>query len=320
MSRVSHIAPLSTARVRELLIFVCARNADLVDSLLGETSPSFFVDRKTIRANASAELGPPNLICIGEHWILGLEAIAYASSIVLSVRTHSSFARITVDELRPQLAPADELWTWATKRDIQSCLSESPHQFTVDELLPGKASSTIDIVSSLNDEQRIMGLGLFRYSLGFVLLHEIAHLRNGDSGCSGFPSILQERTADLDAASWMTSVDVPGASSNKSDRHCALFGIAIGLIWLTCREIFLGPVERVTHPNSFDRLYQTLERNIDPSDPDEGDAVWFFVTMLLVIHMNAAGFEFSPDPIARAPQEATSHLIDRISRAQRKCD
>lgn len=116
----------------------------------------------------------------------------------------------------------------------------------------------------------------------YVIHHELAHHRLGHQPQhDGVLSIEQEREADYAAADWILE-RVPTDSARFTKRA---LGVATALALLTARGIHSGEHGGETHPRSFDRLMQTLERVL----VDDYDRVWAFVVGILNLHLNSVG-------------------------------
>jgi hypothetical protein len=89
---------------------------------------------------------------------------------------------------------------------------------------------------------------LFLAATGWVLLHEIAHIRLGHGGGAGrHDSLRQEREAD----DWATRWVLEGAPADLT-KEFRVLSIAVGLVWLAV----LDGVRRgsTTHPHAWERL------------------------------------------------------------------
>jgi hypothetical protein len=177
--------------------------------------------------------------------------------------------------------------------------------------MPGSNKELSDrFLDGLSREQWVLSKGIFTFATAFILLHELGHLHLGHSGCTGLASIFQEKEVDRFAAEWLS--DDPTISEAR--RLNCLFGIAIALIWLTVFDVFLGPGASKTHPRSYDRLFQVLDQVIRPDDEVESLIVWDFVSRLLFVHMDTAGFEFVAEKFQLSPRDQVNYMIDLLSR------
>ncbi len=111
----------------------------------------------------------------------------------------------------------------------------------------------------------------------FLLHHELAHHRLRHTYLpSGPASIEQEREADYEAAGWIL-----GGCEGQTLMKRAV-GTAIALSILVAERIHLGSDEARSHPRSFDRLINTLQRHI--RDPNH--VAWGISIVILKLHMD----------------------------------
>jgi len=109
-------------------------------------------------------------------------------------------------------------------------------------------------------------------------------------------------------------VDSPELS--KARRLNCLLGIAIALLWLTVFNVYLGPSHGETHPSGYDRLFQVLDQAICRDDGVEESLVWDFVSRMLFVHMDNAGFQFDTDKMQGTPREQVNYMIDLLSKQE----
>ena len=193
-------------------------------------------------------------------------------------------------------APADRLLNWAVGRDLQQRLKQiEGYDRDLATILRGAEEDLpAELFASHEQNQRLTGEMLFRFALAFILLHELAHLHYAHRRESGYLSIQQEKDADWFAAEWL--LDAASEKHPNPEARClhVLFGVSVALLWLTVFNVFLGQSESESHPEGYDRLFQVLDRGIDPADHAESPMVWYFVSTLLFIHMDSAGFNIAP--------------------------
>lgn len=91
-----------------------------------------------------------------------------------------------------------------------------------------------------------------------------------------------------------------------------------GLLWITCRNIYFGPNSSRSHPQAYDRLFNTLDRAIDANNEREPEIVWYFVSRLLSLHMRSAGYS---EEAIESPhddyRDTTNFLINKLANAGR---
>ena len=310
---------VSAEPIRKLLRMVSLNRAGELDALFNDLAPVCELDRTTERNLFQAILAEPNIIRIGVKCTVRLQAHAYAAGVVCAAIGTTGFAQLDTTQREPLFAPANDLFTWAVGLDLQRWLAGFGLKINPEQVLPGGTRELpSDVLSSLTPQQRIFGEGIFRYACAFILLHELGHLKYRHTVST--PEF--ERVADRFAAEWLSDAAHDSSGDVESDRLCALFGIAVALLWLTTFNFFLGKMNKETHPEGYDRLYRTLEDVIDASNEDEREVVWYFVFNLLFIHMWSAGFDFDPQHDAGHLQgdmrDQVNYLIDRIANGDRK--
>lgn len=141
---------------------------------------------------------------------------------------------------------------------------------------------------------------LFLMAVGFVLHHELAHLRlkhhsDGDS-------LDQERDADAAASDWILS----GVGDRDQFKKRAI-GVALALLVIVSRGIHSGDWDGRTHPRRFDRLMNVLERHV----PTEHDA-WPLIVAVLSLHTFNAGMDI-PDGEFTSWLDIVSAFIERFA-------
>lgn len=310
--------------IRRLLLTLSSSKSGELDKLLDELSPVCELDKDEDRILFQARPGNPNAIRIGLKGSVRLQVHAYASGIILLVLGTPEFFSTPTEAFASQLRLADQLFQWAVTQDLREWVKQRRGiEVGIDQIFPGTVKELDkELVSSLTKNQGICGEGLFQVSSAFILLHELAHLKYKHKQCEGAVSIQQENEADCFAADWLVQAASSFTGKADTDRLIFMFGIAIALLWLSVFNIFLGDSHSSTHPQSYNRLFQVLDRLINSDDDNEGRLVWLFVTTLLHMHMCAAGFNFDESEKemenAPGPRNVAIHLIDRISRQDRR--
>jgi hypothetical protein len=282
-----------------------------LDAILARLSPVCELDRDSERVLFQAHLNPA-VIRVGLQCTCRLEAHAYVAGIFLSAFCTPGYLKMTRDQKHVLYAPADHLLNWAVSRDLSQFLVASGVDVWPEDLLEGLGKELPPgLLAGLNEQQRVLGRGMFCYSTAFILLHELAHLHFGHTYCEGAWSIQQERDADRFAAEWL----VESASQSKrcsATRLNALNGISVALLWLTVFNVYFGPRRSSTHPEGYDRLFTELDNVIDATDEKESSMVWYLVSCLLFVHMDNAGFEFDPARMQGSPRDEVNYLIDPV--------
>jgi hypothetical protein len=136
--------------------------------------------------------------------------------------------------------------------------------------------------------------------------HELAHIRRRHVKSSGTWSVEQEREADYEAADWIL-----GPNPNLRD---ALFtkqmpGVSLALEALVVRNIYGGREEGITHPYSWDRIFNTLSRYI----PDGGHPVYAFIIFTMKLHLDNAAVT-TPQRVFTDFYECFNTYVEVLSR------
>lgn len=312
------IERVAFAPFQGLLRRVSFGKSDELDALVGELAPVCELDRDAERNLFQAALGNPNIIRIGTKCTVRLEKQAYAAGVVMLAISNPGFQHMGRTERHALLSPADALLTWSVGAQLRYVLTRKGYRVEPEDVLPGYMEQLPpDILESLTETQHDRGRGLFLYALAFVLLHELGHLKFGHTEST--PE--NEKIADRFAAEWLSEAAFSSSGDVEADRLNALFGIAVALLWLTVFNVYFGPKKSTTHPEGYDRLSQVLDQVIDWGNEEEHQMVWYFVSTLLFIHMDSAGFDFDErDAIHMQgdPRDEVNYLIDRIARGDRK--
>lgn len=303
--------------VRKFLLSVSASRRDELAALLDSVAPVWILDRESEELSFEARLGHPNEILMGLKCSKRIQVHAYATAVVLGCFNKPS------EERRRILSPVDEMLNWAVGAELSLALKSQARAFPPHHVL---RTSDDDIphhlLAKLDPRERAIGHGLYRYSLCWVLLHEICHLNRGHTRQAGVLSWEQEKEADRFAAEWiMDAISDIAIDQRGKERLCALLGVSVPLLWLTVINVFLGKTHSPRHPEGYDRLYQILDQIIDRRDAYEYTTVWTCVATLLVIHMDSAGFDFDESDaiyMQGDPKDEVDHLITRIERDERR--
>jgi Peptidase U49 len=138
----------------------------------------------------------------------------------------------------------------------------------------------------------------------FFLHHELAHIRlRHERTEDNVLSIEQERDADHEAANWILA-KVP--TEEGFDRRA--FGLTVGLMILVGRGIHYGDQDGETHPRTFDRLFNTLERHV--SDP--GHTAWAFAMAVLKLHLDNSKIVV-PEIVYASPKAAVNAYVEALA-------
>jgi hypothetical protein len=301
--------------IRTLLRQAAPGKARDLEVLFRDLAPQFEIDHSDERILFEAH-PDRNLVRVGSKSIRRLFAHANAASVVLARIGTPGLMDMAAEQRNELFAVADRLLTWAVSRDLQQSLKEADGgQPDLDAIMQGAEQDLPDgLLSSLSEAERVMGDGLFRTALAFILLHEFGHLKFGHRRAEGFWSYKQEKDSDRFAAGWlMTSPDGRDVSAYRLNR---LLGIAVAELWLTVFNVFFGRLESKTHPEGYDRLLHVLDHFVDRSDVEEYQIIWFFVRTMVFAHMDTAGYKFDESDsvdMQGDQRDVANHLINRIS-------
>lgn len=295
----------------------CGGRSTEVDALFDQLNPVFLAEEtdesftfRAIRANH----GEHNIVRMGLKASIRLQAQCFASGVILSVVAHPDHESFTEDDQRGMFAPAEQMMNWANASDIRRCLPYLK-DVPLDQIIPN-ASETLDdeLIHNLTDYQKRWCWSIYSMSLAFVILHELAHLRLQHE-----PSPQSEFEADRFAA--MILMEAAAQSDNPlNDQLIVATGVMMALLWASTYNVFVGPDQCATHPQSSSRLYHLLETMLEPMPEVHQNGAWSFLFQILFMHMQSAGFTFDD---ADAPhmegssKDSASYLIDRVSRGKK---
>jgi hypothetical protein len=301
----------------KLLKQAAPAKASELDEFLSQLQPVCQIDRTEERLLFRA-CSASKTIEFGMKCTCRLQSHAYAAAAIILALGECENRVATDDERHALFHPADCFLNWAVSRDIQqSLLQTDGNELPLESIMTGAVNELPDgLLASLSQDQRRFGEGLFKLAAAFILLHEIGHIALAHTGSTGLWSIEQEREADRFAAAWLVEAASSERGSEEHSRLTVLFGISIALLWLTVRNVYLDCDESSTHPQPFERLYQVLNQYVDPANELEYGAVWHFISTMLYIHMENAGYEFRLEDFRVDPREEVNHLINRLSRGE----
>ena len=237
-------------------------------------------------------------ITFGTRYLEALWVRAYAYWCIFDEIQQKHPAHIELFELdlrdSPRTQEAGDLLAWAVNRDLGKLVTGWPAQ------LPKP------IADPTKDSDHNMADHLFLVAIAFLALHELMHLKlKHDPALSGADAVMQQREADYEAAEWV----LRNASDDRAFVKRAL-GIGLAFLSLMSREIYVGPEGWPTHPPGYDRLYYTLEREID----EEHAVVWWFAETALRLHLCNYDVDFDDDRQFDTAKEAVNYLCNVISK------
>lgn len=146
--------------------------------------------------------------------------------------------------------------------------------------------------------------------LAFVLHHELAHIRLRH----GRQNVDSERDADYAASDWILG----GVDRRSSFYIKRVLGIAARLSLAAGRSTHSGEYSGQTHPRTFDRLFQVLDRHLS-GEPDH--IAWYFTSASLALHLsNTDGRLQTPPEEFVNGKEAVNQMIELLARDERVLD
>jgi len=174
--------------------------------------------------------------------------------------------------MTPECRVACQLLNWITQRRLGANV---PHEWPAG--LPNP--------SELNDnaDQRKLATEIALGALGFIIHHELAHIRLWHSGKS---EISSEKDADHAAVDWILR-DGSISAIDTADKK-RLLCIAHALSVTVVRDIYTGDFDGITHPRSFDRLNYAISRHLT----DNNHLSRSFIAFVLKLHMDNSSISY----------------------------
>jgi len=138
-----------------------------------------------------------------------------------------------------------------------------------------------------NEDVRVAN-ELYLCSASWIIHHEFAHIYCGHNNepINNEESRAQEQEADDSATNWI----LEGVSDAEVLKKRGL-GVVIAVLVIASQDILSGEFKEATHPRSFQRLYNILDRHFQ--DPDH--LVYAFSVVICHLNMAAAGIEIDKD-------------------------
>ena len=209
-------------------------------------------------------------------------------------------------EGHPALEPASQLLSWATSVDWR--ISAEGKRRT-DPLPPWPSGLPRPIQDPPYSSNEDVADKLFLSAVGYILHHELAHLRLRHSPQRGADSIQQENEADLAAATWL--LDGLDEYDNRFIQRA--LGTAVALLSLAALNVYVPHAGDPSHPAGYDRLTRVLTQFIE----DDNHPVWADVGLALETHLHARGLDYDPDRKTVSKRDAVQYYADVISKAHR---
>jgi hypothetical protein len=200
---------------------------------------------------------------------------------------------------------------WAMVSDFKAALGRRAAALT-EQPFPKDLAQPFD--PTVSDKTHKVASDLAGLSLGFILLHEIAHLELLHSPFEGPESIQEEREADAWAASFLLEKSAEYAKQNKHRpehvRMKRLLALVVGELWLLHFEVHLGVKDSETHPPTYDRLANILDQQAE----DGGAVGWSMAATALSLHYQAQYGAIKDDRTFRDFREWYQHYADLLSK------
>jgi hypothetical protein len=291
----------------EVMKLVVPEKAAQLTAILTDLGITFRVDEDEERILFQAD-SQNKVIVVGTKCLARLWVHAFASFSIfydlVALKTRDPEATRLDLRSSDRLRKAAALLKWAVKADLQVKQSEQIGVHSELLSLPPDLAVVFSDKDLAQDKHVANDHALI--ALGFVLYHELAHIRLGHTAQQGVLSVEQEKEADRSAAEWL--LDSPGLAPTVT--LARQFGIAIALGWRASLNIYVAHSEDSTHPPAWDRLYQVFEQHIE----DDHALVWLFITAILNVHLvNQRRSYIDPERVFGSFKESVNYYIDVIS-------
>jgi hypothetical protein len=274
------------------------RLGDIIDSLGVQFIFVPGVERKFFGAT------PNKQILVGENCLQRLWAFSYAGCLFYEEMCRCNKYNESLDPKGERLKVATELLEWATSVDWHVAAEGKDR---IDPVEPWPAYLPKPIKDAPKGSSEDIADKLFLHAVGFILHHELAHLRLQHSPRERVASILQEKDADRDAAKWL----LEGIAEDKPEFFIRGCGIATALLWLASMNAYIKyDLDQADHPPAYDRLFQTLSAFIE----DDFHPVWGFTVIMLELYVAATNPRFDESLRHASPKAQVNYFCDLLSR------
>lgn len=249
-----------------------------------------------------------NVIRAGEKCLERLWALSYGYFVLFDALRTEKLRKPSTNSIDincdPETRKAADLLSWATSTDWQIA-AEGKNLSSPLPDWPESLPRPIENATKGSNED--VADKLFLTAVGFILHHELAHVRLGHttSKAEGPESILNEKNADREAAKWL----LDGSGEKDKEFIQRIFGITVALMWLAAPNAYV-PHSSISHPPGYDRLYQTLFSFVS----DDCHPVWVFVASSLLLHLEASGANYDSGMRHQSPQQAVNYYCDVLPR------
>lgn len=290
----------------EVMKQVSPEKADQLEAIVTDLGITFRIDNNAGEIHFQADSRRKVIVvgtkCLSRLWVHAFAYFTFFTDLVpLKVSDPSAPLKLQSSD---RLRKAAALLKWAVKADLHFQLGGTR------ELDSSMASLPPEIEPIFSDREFAVDKRFAdrhaTVALGFILHHELAHVRLGHIATKGLLSIEQEKEADRAAAEWLLgSPDLDGKELLKRQ-----LGVTIALGWLASRNVYIGH-SSTTHPPAWDRLYQVLEQYVENDDA----IAWAFAAALLGVHLeNQRRSEIDLGKECESFKEGVNDYIDILSR------
>jgi hypothetical protein len=264
---------------------------------------SFEIDTHSANIKFMAVFNDSRIIlgakCLDRLWAIAFAYLRFYTEVSNEQRVDSQCRQVDFQG-NPELTAAGKLLQWAIEAQIQVERGEDVTPWPDALPYPQQTDSTESV--------EYLATEIFLMAMGFILHHELAHFYLDHSGSKDLQTdqrIRLEREADYAAAKWLLAENVV----NPDMFLKRALGVALGLLWLTNKYIYVGPGDP-NHPPAYDRLFQTLQRHVE----DEQHLVWAFVATFLSVHLQNRTVEVDLNCEFDSFKAASNYYVDVISK------
>lgn len=211
---------------------------------------------------------------------------------------------------------AASLLAWAVKLDHN--VAQPSKYYALYSQYPGNSLQFFGVKDG--DVLGISAQAISVFSIGYILLHEIAHLelKHAPSDeVNSTTSIQQEYEADMWAARFVMSGIDKYCKQNALDRNASrsvfdkrLLSILACNYWLVIRECYEGVSKKVTHPPMFERLRKIVCEFV----VDDNHLAWAMTSVILSLHLQRLHKGAIPNERFNTFREYVEYCMDYISR------
>lgn len=160
------------------------------------------------------------------------------------------------------------LFDWASLNLKQDANVPWPEELPQPEQCPNQAS----LMFKVNE--------MFLAAMGWILHHELAHIRLGHINTALSNSIMEEKDADVTATKWILDQCKIGPEMNK---RC--IGIAAAILALLGMEIPARKSLPLTHPRAYERIYYCLEE----ARLNENAHLYRYIAIIIQLQLSTIG-------------------------------